>query len=411
MMASKVWQHPYVNLFKHVKLEEWRKASKDGDVTTYMDKTLKCTVFRIRGSVPASNYILIPKTSSQSLGLTGRYLYLLFRPCPNKHFVVHLDVAAEEGRVIRVSFSNLFKEFKSTATWLQFPFLCAAAPGSVYESTAKTTKHGLVGPAPVGVRWTCLAMDLRYVLSVYLNRTHSHLKSIKLCANMAVKNVVTSDLMLEPGLSFSEFRQAGVVLPEGTAPMPRDMCFPVPKGSSWHQLYDYIRFPSDGAKMPFDSIQKGQDAQAPIPQETLDDKSPYREESRSVDISKPVQDRVSLIQQITTPKPHAKQRSLLHTSSLPELATALSGDVGSPRSTGHGSQSEDEEEEEDGRVVCDDGDSVHVYAHYEDDDISARSTDSDEVAVFNAAVPRPRPLPSTKPAKQRSCVCVCCDRS
>lgn len=403
MMASKVWQHPYVNLFKHVKLEEWRKASKDGDVTTYMDKTLKCTVFRIRGSVPASNYILIPKTSSQSLGLTGRYLYLLFRPCPNKHFVVHLDVAAEEGRVIRVSFSNLFKEFKSTATWLQFPFLCAAAPGSVYESTAKTTKHGLVGPAPVGVRWTCLAMDLRYVLSVYLNRTHSHLKSIKLCANMAVKNVVTSDLMLEPGLSFSEFRQAGVVLPEGTAPMPRDMCFPVPKGSSWHQLYDYIRFPSDGAKMPFDSIQKGQDAQAPIPQEPLDDKSPYREESRSVDISKPVQDRVSLIQQITTPKPRAKQRSLLQTSSLPELATVPSGDVCSPRSTGHGSQSEEEEEEEeDGRVVCDDGDSVHVYAHYEDDDISARSTDSDEVAVFNAAVPRPRPLPSTKPAKQRS---------
>lgn len=44
------------------------------------------------------------------------------------------------------------------------------------------------------------------------------------------------------GLSFSEFRQAGVVLPEGTAPMPRDMCFPVPKGSSWHQLYDYIRY-------------------------------------------------------------------------------------------------------------------------------------------------------------------------
>ncbi|XP_026782452.3 WD repeat-containing protein 90 isoform X1 [Pangasianodon hypophthalmus] len=399
MMASKVWQHPYVNIFKHVKLDEWRKASKEGDVTTYMDKTLKCTVFRIRGSVPASNYILIPKTSSQSLGLTGRYLYLLFRPCPNKHFVVHLDVAAEEGRVIRVSFSNLFKEFKSTATWLQFPFLCAGAPGSVYESTAKTAKHGLVGPAPEGVRWTCLMMDLRYVLSVYLNRTHSHLKSVKLCANMAVKNLVTSDLLLDPGLSFSEFRQTGMVLPEGTAPMPRDMCFPVPKGSSWHQLYDYIRFPSDGAKMPFDSIQKGQGTQASTPQEPLDDKSPYREESRSVGISNPVQDRVSLIQKITTPKPHAKQRSLLHTSSLPELPTAPSGGVGSPSSTGRRSQSE---EEEDGRVVCDDGDSVHVYAHYEDDDMSSRSTDSDEVAVVNAAVPRSLPLPSAKPAKQQS---------
>ncbi|KAK3551522.1 hypothetical protein QTP70_017350, partial [Hemibagrus guttatus] len=367
------------------------------------DKTLKCTVFRIRGSVPASNYILIPKTSSQSLGLTGRYLYLLFRPCPNKHFVVHLDVVAEEGRVIRVSFSNMFKEFKSTATWLQFPFLCAAAPDSVYESTAKTTKHGLVGPAPVGVRWTCLMMDLQYMLSVYLNRTHSHLKSVKLCANIAVKNLVTSNLLLDPALSFSEFRQAGVVLPEGAAPMPRDMCFPVPKGSSWHQLYDYIRFPSDGAKMPFDSIQKGQSTQALNPQEPLDDKSPYREESCSVGISNPVQDRVSLIQQITTPKPHTMQRPLLHTSSLPELAMVPSGDGGSLRFTGRRSQcEEEEEEEEEGRVVCDDGDSVHVYAHYGDDGISTHSTDSDEVAVINAAVPRPLPLPSSKAAKQQS---------
>lgn len=127
---------------------------------------------------------------------------------------------------------------------------------------------GLVGPAPPNPRWTCLIMDLRYVLSVYLNRTHSHLKSIKLCANMSVKNIITSDLLFDPGtqphtqrsitrihsknslviplscvlgLSFCEFRQAGMVLPEGTAPMPREMCFPVPKGQSWHQLYDYIR--------------------------------------------------------------------------------------------------------------------------------------------------------------------------
>ncbi|XP_047667072.1 WD repeat-containing protein 90 isoform X2 [Tachysurus fulvidraco] len=400
MMASKVWQHPYVNIFKHVKLEEWRKASKEGDVTCYMDKTLKCTVFRIRGSVPASNYILIPKTSSQSLGLTGRYLYLLFRPCPNKHFVVHIDVVAEEGQVIRVSFSNLFKEFKSTATWLQFPFLCSAAPDSVYESTAKTTKSSLVGPAPVSVRWTCLMMDLHDVLSVYLRRTHSHLKSIKLCANMAVKNLVTSDLLLDPGLSFSEFRQAGVVLSEGTAPMPRDMRFPVPKGSSWHQLYDYISFPSDGAKLPFDSIQKGQSTQGLTP--PLHDKSPYREESYGVDISNPVQDRVSLVHQITTPKPRAKQRPLLDTSSLPELTKAPSVDVGSLRFTGRRSQCEEEEEEEESRVVCDIGDSVHVYAHYEDDGISTHSADSEEVAVVNAAVPRPLPLPQSKAARQQS---------
>lgn len=33
-------------------------------------------------------------------------------------------VYPQGSQVIRVSFSNFFKEFKSTATWLQFPFIC-----------------------------------------------------------------------------------------------------------------------------------------------------------------------------------------------------------------------------------------------------------------------------------------------
>uniref|UniRef100_A0A8C1YTD6 WD repeat domain 90 n=1 Tax=Cyprinus carpio TaxID=7962 RepID=A0A8C1YTD6_CYPCA len=318
-----------------MKIEEWKKVSKEGDVSTYMDKSLKCSVFRVRGSIPASNYILLPKTSSQSLCLTGRYLYLLFRPSPNKHFIVHLDIAAEEGQVIRVSFSNMFKEFKSTATWLQFPFLCGAAHGSLYENTASTAKQGLVGPAPPSTRWTCLTMDLHYVLSVYLNRTHSHLKSIKLCANMSVKNIITSDLLFDPGLSFSEYRQSGVMLPDCTAPMPREMCFPVPKGQRWHDLYDYIRFPSDGTKLPFDSIQKGSSSETKISAE----KSPQIEESHAVKISKPVQDRVSLIQQITTPKP---ARVSVYVT-----------------------------------VVHADDAGVHVYAHCEDD-VYTHTTDSEE---------------------------------
>lgn len=52
-------------------------------------------MYRIRGSVSASNYIQLPRTSTQSLGLTGRYLYVLFRPLSTKHFVIHLDVATE----------------------------------------------------------------------------------------------------------------------------------------------------------------------------------------------------------------------------------------------------------------------------------------------------------------------------
>ncbi|XP_057178391.1 WD repeat-containing protein 90 isoform X1 [Triplophysa rosa] len=393
MSSRALWQQPYVNIFKHMRIEEWKKVNKEGDVATYMDKTLKCSVFRIRGSIPASNYILLPKTSSQSLGLTGRYLYLLFRPSPNKHFIVHIDIGAEEGQVIRVSFSNMFKEFKSTATWLQFPFLCGATEGSVYEKTARTAKQGLVGPAPLNPCWTCLMMDLRYVLSVYLKRTHSHLKSIKLCANMSVKNIIASDLLFDPGLSFSEFRQAGMVLPEGTAPMPREMCFPVPKGQSWHQLYDYIRFPSDGAKLPFDSIQKGSNSTAKT--ETPAEQSPQRENSHTVGVSKAVQERISLIQQITTPKPTstAKQQSAVKTTSLPEVIYTPS-----ERSESSGSPDHRSLAGEGVRVVCGaDDDGVHVYARCDDGVYSDTTHSEEEFTVINAHSPRPVTLCCDKP--------------
>lgn len=53
-----------------------------------------------------------------------------------------LRCGVKEGQVVRISFSNMFKEFKSSPTWLQFPFLCGAAKDSVYESTAKSARRG-----------------------------------------------------------------------------------------------------------------------------------------------------------------------------------------------------------------------------------------------------------------------------
>ncbi|KAK2097186.1 hypothetical protein P7K49_022637 [Saguinus oedipus] len=200
------------------------------------DKTLKGNVYRIRGSVSAANYIQLPKTSTQSLGLTGRYLYVLFRPLPSKHFIIHLDVSTEDGQVIRVSFSNLFKEFKSTATWLQFPFILEAGtlqrgdnemghgwcrrpplwpggqPGVAqahgsgswrlsggWVLTLSAHPAGLVGLAAAGPRWTCLQLDLQDILLVYLNRRYHHLKGIRLCASLLVRNLYTSDLCFQPG--------------------------------------------------------------------------------------------------------------------------------------------------------------------------------------------------------------------
>ncbi|XP_040923164.1 WD repeat-containing protein 90 [Toxotes jaculatrix] len=399
-MASKGWQHPYVNIFKHVRVEDWKKSAKEGDVSAYTDKTLKCSVFRIRGPVPANSYILVPKNSNQSLGLVGRYFYLLFRPTPGKYFVVHLDVAAEEGQVVRISFSNMFKEFKSTATWLQFPFLCGAAKDSVYESTAKSARHGLVGPAPTSVRWTCLMLDLQFTLSVYLNRCYSHLKSIKLCANMAVKNMFTSDLLLDPGVSFSEAKLLGLASSQGTGPIPRDMSFPVPKGVSWHDLYDYIKFPSEGTKLPFDSIQK--DNPRPEASCVSSQRSPIREESRCVSLSKPIQDRVSLIQQITTSKSLSRNQTPVVTS-IPER-----GVVSTHQKVGWLCHNDDQQQELacfnphqlTSRTPCDTDESgVHVFVHPEDA-FSKHGEESEEEFVCSPA-PHPVHLLSSKETKQR----------
>ena len=55
------------------------------------------------------------------------------------------------------------------------------------------------GPAPLSTRWTVLCMDLHYLLSMYLNRRYAYLKTVKLCANMVVKNICTTDTLYEPG--------------------------------------------------------------------------------------------------------------------------------------------------------------------------------------------------------------------
>uniref|UniRef100_U3JPK0 WD repeat domain 90 n=1 Tax=Ficedula albicollis TaxID=59894 RepID=U3JPK0_FICAL len=229
------WQRPYLNIFKHFRVEEWKRSAKEGDVAALTDTRLKGTIYRIRGSNPASSYLQLPRAGTQSLGLTGRYLYLLFRPLPRKHFLVHLDVTTEENQVVRISFSSLFKEFKSTATWLQFPFVCGAAS----EGTAQRVV-GLTAPADV--RWTCLVLDLPSILALYLSRRYSHLRGVKLCCNLLVKNLCTSDLLFEPGEEPRAGARLGDLSCHGIAPMPRELAFPVPKGEKWHDLYDYIRY-------------------------------------------------------------------------------------------------------------------------------------------------------------------------
>ena len=85
-------------------------------------------------------------------------------------------------------------------------------------------------------------LDLKYIVSFYLNKKYSYLKNIRLCANMVVKGLFTSDTDYEPGLSINEARRLGLIS-TGYVPVPRDMAFHVPKGANWSDLYDVIKFP------------------------------------------------------------------------------------------------------------------------------------------------------------------------
>lgn len=186
--------------------------------------------------------MFFPKTSSQSLNLTGGFLFLLFKPLPGKFFVVHLEVVTSVGLVVRISFSNLFKQFKSTSTWLQFPFKSDAGLAREEEGGG----GGGVNDEGLGrksSRWTFLSLNLKETLSKYLFSNYSYLKNIKLCASVLVKGVFTSDIEYSPlaggdtGNS-QYFRQ-----------LPREMLLPVGKGEEFLDMYDYICFPYEGQKL------------------------------------------------------------------------------------------------------------------------------------------------------------------
>ncbi|XP_045400730.1 WD repeat-containing protein 90 [Lemur catta] len=335
------WQQPFLNVFRHFKVDEWKRSTKEGDVAVVTDKTLRGRVYRIRGLVPAGSYIQLPRTSTQSLGLTGRYLYLLFRPLPSKHFVIHLDVATEDSQVVRVSFSSLFKEFKSTATWLQFPF--------VFE--ARTSERDLAGAAPPGARWTFLQLDLQDTLLLYLNRSYSHLKSVRLCASLLVRNLYTSDLRFDPAVTVTGAQRAKLPV----TPVPREMAFPVPKGESWHERYVHVRFPRDSMEMPPERAPKScSPAEAvllgPVP----------RPLPGLVAGSKPMQDSVSPT--VQTPSPTAPCQAPVAPRPLPEVS--LSCECSEIPSLGGPSvRSREPSAQRESATVDVAADGVHVFAH------------------------------------------------
>ncbi|CAF3845969.1 unnamed protein product [Rotaria magnacalcarata] len=217
-MNNSTWQHPYVNIFKHFDIGSTKKCTKQGDVTALMDRDLKSTVFRIRGLVPANNYIQFPaQSSNQTLALTGHLFYALFRPIFDKFFSIHIDILTHEQHLVRISLSNLYREFKVTQTSIQFPY-----------TSPNTTMH-----------WTVLCFDLESILLTYMTNQHYHMiKSFQLCGNMMVKNCFSSKYFYDSGLSNQKMKQSS------NRALPRELSYPVGKDESWHEKYDFIMIPN-----------------------------------------------------------------------------------------------------------------------------------------------------------------------
>lgn len=146
----------------------------------------------------------MPKLSGHSLGLTGRYIYIIFKPAPSKHFTIHVDVMTVERALVRVSFSTSFREFKSTPTWLQFPYVIQSAIDQHAAGGPGRELCGGASTAPMHTKWTVLCVDLNTLIRIYSNRTFECVRGFKLCSSMFVKNVITSDVVYEPGVTYAE---------------------------------------------------------------------------------------------------------------------------------------------------------------------------------------------------------------
>ena len=78
MNVSAAQQHPFFDVFKTLKIEEFKNVTKEGDVKVAYDKSIAKHTVQIGGATSASNYIQAPAPKAngqaQSLGLTGKFV-------------------------------------------------------------------------------------------------------------------------------------------------------------------------------------------------------------------------------------------------------------------------------------------------------------------------------------------------
>ena len=117
----------FINVFKLCGLDQMTNATREGEVTTVVDRGLGRKVVLVTGNVPAANFVRVPKIGKPPLGLTGRYVYAQVKLDPERFYAVHVDCLCSDptaksaaatgftvGRTtVRLSCSNLYKRKSS----------------------------------------------------------------------------------------------------------------------------------------------------------------------------------------------------------------------------------------------------------------------------------------------------------
>eukprot|EP00347_Sterkiella_histriomuscorum_P023802 403333335 len=207
-----IYQHPFVDVFKSIKLTEWQLGHKEGDVTEVYDKELAKNVIKINGVTTASNYIQVPAQKhlpKKALGLTGKYVYITLNVPAGKSFVIHFDYTVNETRLVRLSISNIYKEFKNlNGNSLQVPINLPYA------------------------KWTMIALNAYNLLesnNVFISgQAHSFsMRSFQATANSSIKGIFTSDIKYT------------------VQTLPKDMAMKNTKDKEWFAQYAWIDYPHD----------------------------------------------------------------------------------------------------------------------------------------------------------------------
>ena len=86
--------------------------TKSGNVKSALDKLIGRKVLRLRGSVCAANYVVVPGSKKKSLGLTGAYVYTQIRASKEAKFCIHIDVATDDKQAVRLTLSNIYSKAK-----------------------------------------------------------------------------------------------------------------------------------------------------------------------------------------------------------------------------------------------------------------------------------------------------------